>query len=148
MTETFDPDEALAVARASRARIAARAEAPWYAPIYGMLCGVMIAGFGMAHPLGFGVAMLALVGIVLLWRRWTQISGLVVTGYRAGTTRIIAIGLSVALVVLTLLGLALREQLGVAWAPIACGIVGALIAGWSSAAWDRAWRAQLRGGDE
>jgi hypothetical protein len=58
----------------------------------------------------------------------------------------IAVGLAVALVVLLLGGLALRGMLGLIWAPFLCGAAAALIAALASAAWDKAWREQIRRG--
>ena len=48
---------------------------------------------------------------------------------------------------LLLAGLVLRTELGLAWAPVVCGIVGAVVAGVASAAWDKAWQAQIRRGE-
>jgi hypothetical protein len=88
-----------------------------------------------------------IVSIALLYMRWTQSSGLSVNGYRAGATRVIAVGLAVAIGALMLAGLALREKMGLVWAPIACGVLGAFVAAFASAAWDKAWQDQIRRGE-
>lgn len=147
MTEELDPREALALAERTRERMAARATTPaWYAPLYGLGCGLFVTGGGLPQPLGMGLVAAGGLLVALLYMRWTQSSGLSVNGYRAGATRLIAIALVVALVALLLAGLALREELGLLWAPVACGLAGGLLAAFASAAWDRAWRAQIRRG--
>jgi hypothetical protein len=146
MIDEPDPRDALTLARSIRERMAARAATPsWYAPLYGLFSGMLVMGGGLPQPIGLSIVALAIVSIGLLYQRWTQASGLSVNGYRAGTTRLIAIGLVIALVALMMAGLLLRETFGLEWAPIACGAVAALVAAFASAAWDRAWRAQIRG---
>jgi hypothetical protein len=145
MTNELDPREALALAERTRERMAARAATPsWYAPLYGLFCGMLVMGATLPQPAGISIVALAIVMLGLLYQRWTQISGLSVSGYRAGATRVIAIGLGIAMVGLIFAGLALRETMGLEWAPVACGAVGALIAAFASAAWDRAWRDGIR----
>ena len=146
MTEELDPRDALALAQQARERVAARAAASpgWYGPIYGLLCGVLVAGGGLPQPLGSLLVGFSLLGIALLYLRWQQMTGLSVNGYRAGRTRVIAIALAMAFVSLMLAGLALRAKFGFIWAPILCGAAAALIATFASAAWDRAWQRELR----
>jgi ascorbate-specific PTS system EIIC-type component UlaA len=147
MTEELDPRAALALAEGIRERMAARATTPaWYAPLYGLFSGLFVAGVGLPQPLGIVIIAFALVALGLLYYRWTQLSGLIVTGYRAGATRAIAAALTFALVGLALASLALRVRLGLVWGPLVCGLVAGLIAAFASAAWDRAWRADIRRG--
>ena len=148
MTEELDPRAALALAERTRENMAQRAATPaWYAPLYGLGCGLIVAGGGLPQPWGMLLVAGGILFVALLYLRWTQSSGLSVNGYRAGATRVIAVGLAVAMVALTLAGLALREKLGLVWAPIFCGVLGALIAALASAAWDKAWQAQIRRGE-
>jgi hypothetical protein len=148
MTEELDPRSALALAERTRERMAARAATPaWYAPLYGLGCGLIIAGGGLPQPWGILLVTVGIVSVALLYMRWTQSSGLSVNGYRAGATRVIAVGLAIAMVALMLAGLALRAQMGLVWAPVLCGAVGALVAAFASAAWDKAWQAQIRRGE-
>lgn len=146
MTDELDPRDALAIARNARERVAVRAAASpgWYGPVYGLLCGVLVAGGGLPQPWGGMLVAMSLLGITLLYLRWQQATGLSVNGYRAGATRMIAIGLAIAFVSLMLAGLALRAKLGFIWAPIVCGAAAALIATFASAAWERAWQRELR----
>jgi len=148
MTEELDPRAALALAERTRDRMLERAATPpWYAPLYGLCCGLIVAGGGSPQPWGMLLVATGILSVALLYWRWTTRSGLSVNGYRAGATRVIAVGLAVALVSLLMAGLVLRERLGLVWAPFLCGAAGALIAAFASAAWDKAWRAQIRRGD-
>ncbi len=148
MTEELDPRAALDLAARTRDRMAERAATPvWYAPLYGLGCGLIVAGGGLPQPWGMLLVVVGILSVALLYLRWTQLSGLSVNGYRAGATRVIAVGLAVAMVALMLAGLALRERLGLVWAPVFCGLVGALVAAFASAAWDKAWQEQIRRGD-
>jgi len=148
MTEELDPVAALALAERTRQRLAERAATPfWYAPLYGLGCGLIVAGGGLEQPWGMMLVAIGIISITLLYMRWTQSSGLSVNGYRAGATRVIAVGLAVAMVALTLAGLALRERMGLIWAPIFCGVLGAFVAAFASAAWDKAWQDQIRRGE-
>jgi hypothetical protein len=147
MTEELDPRAALDLAERTRDRMAARAATPaWYAPLYGIGCGLIVAGVGLPQPWGMLLVTIGIVSVTLLFMRWTHSSGLSVNGYRAGATRVIAVGLAVALVALMLAGLVLRERLGLVWAPVLCGLLAAFVAAFASAAWDKAWQAQIRRG--
>ena len=154
MTEELDPRAALALAERTRERMAERAAAVpgWYAPLYGLGCGVlvaggaMLAGEGLPRTLGSLLVAVSLLGVAFLYRHWQKTTGLSVNGYRAGATRWIAICLAAALVGLMLAGMLLSER-GLVWAPVACGAAAALIAAFASAAWDRAWQAQIRRGE-
>ena len=148
MTEELDPPAALALAERTRERMAGRAATPfWYAPLYGIGCGLIVAGGGLPQPWGMLLVGIGILSVALLYMRWTQSSGLSVNGYRAGVTRVIAVALAFALIALLLAGFVLRERTGLVWAPIFCGILGAFIAAFASAAWDKAWQAQIRRGD-
>ena len=150
MEEQLSPAEAVALARGARERVAARALASpgWYAPIYGLCCGGIVAGGGMKQPLGLALIAVSTVSVCLLYRHWQNKSGLSVSGYRKGWTRVIALALVAMMVGLMLAGLGLRQEFGLAWAPFACGGVTAIFAALGSILWDRAWRAQMIGGGQ
>ncbi len=154
MTNELDPGDALAMARSARERVAARAAAAprWYALLYGLGCGGLVTGAGMLGSdspfriLGSLLFAGSMLAIAFLFRHWQRTTGLSVYGYRAGTTRWIAIGLAAALVALMFAGMALTAR-GIVWAPLACGAAAAVIAAFASAAWDRAWLRQVQEGD-
>ncbi|GAA4815538.1 hypothetical protein GCM10023232_09120 [Sphingosinicella ginsenosidimutans] len=148
MTETVDPREAIEIVHRARERIAARNPSPaWYAPIYGLLCGALVAGGGSPQPWGMLVVGGSVLGLGLLYRAWSDRAGISLNGYRPGRTRTIAISLAFLLVLFMVGGLALRTGLGWWWAPIAFGLVTVPIAALGSSLWDRAWRAELTGGE-
>ena len=136
------PDDALALAHATRSRLAQRAGTPsWYAPGYGLGCGAMIASFALPEGwmlLGFVASLLWVLGLYSLWQRQ---SGLSVNGYRAGATLPVTIGLLIAFVVAV--GAAVWSRAISPWGPVAVGAVLAIVAALASAAWDRIWRREM-----
>ncbi len=142
-----DASDALSLARGARERLAARAVAPWwYAPAYGLGCGGVVASLALPNhlaPIAALVCLLMLVGLYAIWRRR---SGLGVSGYRAGTTRRIALGIAAAFLASYALALLLRDRYPDGRGPIICGVVLALIASRGSTAWDRAWRKEILDG--
>lgn len=144
MDSEFDPKEALAMAAQTRARLAARAGTPaWYAPGYGLGCGSTVVSLALPDswiPAGMVLALVWTVGLYLLWQR---ISGLSVSGYRAGSTRRVTAWLLVAYMLAFAVAAGLRSGPAPVWGPILCGVALGLFAAWASAAWDRAWRRDM-----
>ncbi len=142
-----DARDALSLARGARERLAARAVAPWwYAPAYGLGCGGVVASLALPNhlaPIAALGCLLMLLGLYAIWRRR---SGLSVSGYRAGATRRIAIGIGGAFLAAYSLALLLRDRYPDGRGPIICGLVLAFIAARGSAAWDRAWRKEILDG--
>lgn len=147
MTEpTLDPAASLALARATRASLATRATAPWYAPLYGLGCGAMIAAHALPPHLALITSVIAFLAVMSLYHYWTQASGLRVNGYRAGRTLPITLLLLAAFVVIGGGALILRYREGLTWAPLAGGALLAPIAGVASHWWDRVWLSEMRDG--
>jgi hypothetical protein len=144
---TRDASDALALARGARERLAARAVAPWwYAPGYGLGCGGVVASLALPNHLAPIAALVCLLMLVGLYAIWQRRSGLGVSGYRAGPTRRISVGIGVAFLAAYALALLLRDRYPDGRGPILCGVVLALIASRASAAWDRAWRKEILDG--
>ena len=146
MADPFDTTDALAMREAMRRRMAARAATPWwYPPLYGLGCGGMVASIALPTPLiapgAVACALLLAAGYVV----WSRTSGLSVSGYRRGRTLPVTIAVVAAFMLLALAAMLLRFEAGIGWAPLACGAVLAVVAGIGSAAWDRAWRADILG---
>lgn len=143
------PADALAMAQSARRRIAERARTPWwYPPAYGTGVGGMVASLALPDRLilvGFGAAIALLL---VAYGAWQRVSGLSVSGFRPGATRRIARRLGLAMAVAFAAAVVLRTRVPGGWGPIACGTVLAVVAARASAAWDRAWRAELRGAAE
>jgi hypothetical protein len=53
--------------------------------------------------------------------------------------------MGVAMLLSALLAVLLRDRYADGRGPLACGVVLGIVAAFASAAWDRAWRAELRG---
>lgn len=145
MSEPFDPAAALALARSTRAGLADRTLIPaWYAPLYGLGCGTMIAAHALPRPYGWLGFVAALGAILLMYRYWANTAGVSVNGFRAGRTLPLTIVFTV--VVFTLGGGAIvaRYEHGLVWAPLAAGAIIAVVAAAASHRWDRLWIAEMR----
>ncbi len=136
-----DASDALSLARGARERLAARAVAPWwYAPAYGLGCGGVVASLALPNDVAPIAALGCLLLLIALYAIWRRRSGLGASGYRAGPTRRISVGIAVAFLAAYTLALLLRDRYPDGRGPIICGVVLALLAALGSAAWDRAWR--------
>lgn len=146
MDQQLDPNDALAIARDARHRLAARATTPWwYPPLYGLGCGAIVASYALPVPL-IAVGVLASLALLLAtYVTWQRRSGLSVNGYRRGRTWI-TIPLVIVFIAVALLATWLRFEQRIVWAPIVLGGLLAVIAGGASAAWDKAWRADILSG--
>ena len=72
--DQIDPAEALAMARQARTRIVAHAYIPgWYAPLYGLLCGGIVAGGGLGQPLGIVMVGVCVALLGALYRTWSDV---------------------------------------------------------------------------
>lgn len=135
----------LANLRTQRLALAERAIAvPWYAPLYGLLCGLAVASGSAPLSWSWPGLLTSSVGLAVLYRTWMNMTGVSVNGYRRGQTRTIAIGMGFTFAALTIGAAVLRLRHGFAWAPVAGGIIGALVGFLGSRAWDRAWLKQLK----
>ncbi len=142
-----DAARMLAELEAANADLARRARAPvWYHPALGLLVGAVVAVQGQAVPLALGAYAVFAVGLLLLVKEYKRRTGLWVSGYRAGRTRWIAVGLAV-MTSLAILGAALlaREH-GLTAAPFILGAVVAAIVTAGGFVWEAAFRRDLRDG--
>jgi len=143
--EPIDPTQALNLAQQSRSRLAQRELSPWwYAPVYGLGVGVIVASPGVRAqliPLATFVGLAITLGAYAAWSRRTGVS---VSSFREGRTRLIAVALLAFVLLCSGLGLLWKHEGGVAWAPLAAGVVAGLGAAVGSRLWDRAWLAELR----
>lgn len=147
MDQDFGPDEALALARQTRARMVERAASPvWYAPGYGLGCGGIIASLALRGWQGTVATLGSISFLVLLYLVWRRRSGLGVSGYRRGRTLPVTIALLAAYLAALAVALIWRDRPGYGWVPLAAGAVLAVVAAAASLAWDRAWRADIGDG--
>lgn len=135
---------ALAATNRARSRMAAGdLGTSWYAPLYGLATGALIASYALPeHLISIGVAV-SILGMALLFRTWKRRTGLSVNGYRAGSTRPTVIAFAVLMLGLLMAGVVLRFRLGIVWAPLPLGVVGGVVATLASRRFDRIWREEL-----
>lgn len=136
--------EALAAMQASRARLAAAAECPPQRHLaFAAVMGGLIATPALPTPfplLAEGVLLLAIALIVRWDRRRT---GMFINGYRAGRTRPLTFLLLATMLVLYIAGLWLLRERGLYWAPLAAGVIGAIVGYWTSVVWMRVYRDEM-----
>jgi hypothetical protein len=144
MTDANDASEALAAMRRSRETLAALASCPperhlAFAAILGGLVAAQAAS--PALTLAIEAVLLVALGLVVIWDR--RRTGMFINGYRAGRTRPLTFTLLAITVLLLVLGVWLKLDRGIAWAPLACGAVVAVTAFVMSMAWQRVYRREL-----
>jgi len=143
----LDAARMLAEVEAANADLARRARAPvWYHPALGLLIGAVVAVQGQAVPLMLGVYAVFVVGLLLLVKAYKRRTGLWVSGYRAGRTRWVAVGLAVATALAVLGSALLVRERGLVAAPFVLGAVVAVIVTIGGFAWEAAFRRDLRDG--
>jgi len=139
-----EPIDALRAVRLTREQLAFQARWSFarHASV-GVLLGVMIASFAL--PDGWPIAVVAacLVATVLIVRRDRQRDGFFVSGYRPGRTLPVTIALLVISFGALLAAIVLKADKGVIWAPIAIGLVLAVLATAASILWERVYRQEL-----
>ena len=111
---------------------------------FAAVLGGMVATQAAPPMIGIAIEALLLVGVGLIvaWDR--KRTGMFINGYRAGRTQ----GLTFALLGFTVAVLALviwlKLDRGLLWAPIAGGVVVAIVAYVASAVWQRIYLRELR----
>ena len=139
------PAEALASVRASREGVAGRLQYPWwYDAIYAGSAGGLVAGQALPSPGPVLTSLACVLALTLMYRAFTQRTGVSVTGLTPRRARWVALGLMVALIVLVLAAMRVGEN--VWWAPLALGAVAAAVAYVASNLWLKVYRIDLREG--
>lgn len=125
-------------------KMAERAKAPaWYHPLLGAITGGILAAQPLP-PVGlFGVYALCIVGMVFLVGSYRRKTGMWVSGYRAGRTRWVAVGLATVYGALFIGTLAYQRETGsdalFPWA----GLAAAIIVTIGGHLWEKAYRIDL-----
>lgn len=146
MSPNNDAARMMAEIRAANAELARRAVAPgWYHAALGLLMGGLVAVQGAPLPAVYGYYLVFGLGCWLLVRAYRRRTGLWISGYRAGRTRWVAIGLAVLFGLIMVGGVHLRRE-GLAWATLAGGAVAAVVVTIGGYAWEAAFRRDLRDG--
>lgn len=140
-----DPADLLAELRAANEDLARRAVAPvWYHPALGLLLGGLIALQGASLPFMGAYYALFSIALVMLVAAYKKHTGLWVNGYRAGRTRVVAIGLGATFTVLALGSIWLQRNAGMTSAPLIGGVIVAVITTVGGFVWEAAFRRDLR----
>ncbi len=147
MTRDEDALRMLAEVEAANTDLAERAKAPiWYHPALGLLAGGMVAVQTQPILAKFIYYAVFLVGLVLLVRAYKRHTGMWVSGYRAGRTRWVAIGLAILTTLCAAISVWLALERDVVAAPWVFGALVAVIVTIGGFVWEAAFRADLRDG--
>ena len=144
MTQDPTPAEALASIRESGAAVAARmGEKSWtYDLIYSSLLAVMIGAHAFPSPIGVLGSAFGGLGVALLARKWSERTGVFVSGVSPRRARWVAFGLGVVLVAMIGAVIWGRAQ-GLWWLPLPLAAAAFLVGLVSSRLWWRVYRAEM-----
>lgn len=147
MTRDEDALRMLAEVEAANTDLAERAKAPtWYHPALGVLIGGLIGVQALPIPLVVAFYAVYVAGLWLLVRAYKRHTGMWVSGYRAGRTRWVAVGLAALATLGGLISLWLVHERGLTLAPLVFGALVAVIVTIGGFVWEAAFRADLRDG--
>lgn len=147
MTRDEDALRMLAEVEAANADLAKRAKAPlWYHPALGLLIGALIAVQGQPTPILLAFYAAYIAGLALLVRAYKRHTGLWISGYRAGRTRWVALGLAALTTIGGVIAVWLLRERGLTSAPLVFGAIVAVIVTIGGVVWEAAFRADLRDG--
>lgn len=143
MNNQPDPQEALAAIQAARQGVPGEMKYPFgYDLIYGLICGLLVAGQGLPTPWALLCLVVALAGLALIVRWWRRKFGWWVSGYSPKRARWAAIGLAVVLI--GLMGLSIwGKAAGIVWTPLATGAAGFVAAIVGGRIWMSVWKREL-----
>jgi hypothetical protein len=138
---------ALAEVGRTEHRLAQRAHWPFHRhAMFGLAEGLLVAG--VAQPFAITSAMvvgaLALLTVCITDDRRRH--GMFVSGWQAGATRPLTIGLTFFVAVMLAASVAVRETAAAQPLGFLLGIVAFAVCTWASLRWERIYRAQLAGG--
>ncbi|AZS23301.1 MULTISPECIES: hypothetical protein [unclassified Caulobacter] len=147
MTRDEDALRMLAELEAANADLTKRVRAPaWYHPALGLLMGGLCAVQAAPVPGMLAYYAVFIAGLVLLVRAYIKRTGLWVSGYRAGRTRWVAVGLATITTGLMLLSAWLFHTRKETLAPFVFAGLIAVIVTIGGFVWEAAFRADLRDG--
>lgn len=147
MTRDEDALRMLAELEAANADLAERVRAPvWYHPALGLLMGGLCAVQAAPVPGMYAYYAVFIAGLILLVRAYIKRTGLWVSGYRAGRTRWVSVGLATITTGLMLLSAWLFHTRNETMAPFVFAGLIAVIVTIGGFVWEAAFRADLRDG--
>lgn len=134
----------LEMMRAARGMLAARTR--WSSARHaavGLLLGGLIAGYALPGSWPVVVVVVCLAVTVAIVARDRQRDVFFVNGYRTGRTRPITFALAAIAFAALVSAISLKQRYGLDWAPVAIGIVLAIVATIVSIVWERVYRQEL-----
>lgn len=134
----------LEMMRAARGMLAARTR--WSSARHaavGLLLGGLIAGYALPGSWPVVVVVVCLAVTVAIVARDRRRDGFFVNGYRTGRTRSITFALAAIAFAALVSAISLKQRYGLDWAPVAIGIVLAIVATIVSIVWERVYRQEL-----
>ncbi|MEJ0066468.1 MAG: hypothetical protein WDM85_14550 [Caulobacteraceae bacterium] len=146
-TQADEAADALAAMQASRERLAAAANCPPARHLaFAGLLGGLVAAQAAPDPINLCLDALLVLGVALVIRWDRRRTGMFINGYRAGPTRPVTFGV----LAFTLATLGLCDWLmffrGIGWAPLAGGVVVAVVGYLASSIWQGIYLRELRAG--
>jgi len=141
-----DPQKTLAEIRQSQDAVLGRiAKTSWrYDLTYALIAGVMVGGQAAPMPLNILASGGGAMAFGLLWRSWSEKTGVSITGLSPRRARWVAISLGVVFLGLMLTALYFGRR-GEAYWGLPLGVVGFLAALLFSRLWMRVYRAETGG---
>lgn len=145
MTSQADAAAALAAMRESRERLARAVDCPPERHlVFAALLGSLVACQAAPPPVTIGIELLLLIGVALVMAWDRRRTGMFINGYRAGRTLYVTLAILLFALSTLVLTLWLKEARGLVWAPLAGGLVVAMVAYPASTIWQRIYLRELR----
>lgn len=134
-------NEMLAEIRRSQDAVRGRAaKASWrYDLIYAAIAGAMVGGQAAPFPLSVLASTCGTVALVTLWRRWTQKTGVSITGFSPGRQRWVSIALGIVFGALMMTSLYFGKNGQPIWG-LPLGVAGFVAALLLSRLWTKVYR--------
>lgn len=143
MTEQPDPREALDAIASARRAVPGEMNYPvGYDLMYGVVCGLLVAGQGMRAPWSAFVVVFSILGLMFMIHWWRRKHGWWVNGYSPKRARWVAI--AIATVLVGLMGVSIwGKSAAVVWMPLATGAAGFITAVVGGRLWMHVWKREL-----
>lgn len=144
MTDDPPPAEALAAIREARGAVGRDLRhGLGYELLYGLVCGLLVAGQGLPQPWAVLTVPIALGGLALMVRGWRARYGFWVDGFAPRRARWVALTTGAALALLMIASLAGRAM-DMAWIPLVTGPVAFVVAIVCGRWWMAVYRRELQ----
>lgn len=128
-------------------RLAERTHWPFHRhAMFGLAEGLLVAGVAQPLAITSAITVAALALIIVCIAEDRRRHGMFVSGWQAGATRPLTIGLLLFVVVMLAASVAIRETAAAQPLGFGLGAFAFAVCTWASLRWERIYRAQLAGG--